>query len=225
VQGIAKNETVEVVSRIDRGITVRAAGGSQRIITRKQARCFDVLEKKPIEVAAGDRLLLTVNRRETGLRVTNGEIVTVNSIEAGGRVRLDDGRALPASYRHFTHGYAVTAHRSQGKSVDAVIISTDGMRKELFYVAASRGRQSVTIITSDKERLKDTVARSMARRSASELVAGASPVVHRCSSRGIAMARELVRCAADLVGSIPKRLVGKVLEPRKECHRGRGISR
>jgi hypothetical protein len=44
------------------------------------------------------------------------------------------------------------------------------MQKELFYVAASRGRQSVTVITSDKERLRTTVARSMARMSASDLV-------------------------------------------------------
>jgi hypothetical protein len=60
---------------------------------------------------------------------------------------------LPANYRSFAHGYAVTAHRSQGKTVDSVILSGDGMQKELFYVAASRGRHSVTVITSDKERL------------------------------------------------------------------------
>jgi hypothetical protein len=36
-----------------------------------------------------------------------------------------------------------------------LIISADGMQKELFYVAASRGRESVTVITSDKERLKE----------------------------------------------------------------------
>jgi ATP-dependent exoDNAse (exonuclease V) alpha subunit len=36
--------------------------------------------------------------------------------------------------------------------VDAVFISADGMQKELFYVAASRGRQSIQVVTSDKER-------------------------------------------------------------------------
>ena len=74
-------------------------------------------------------------------------------MDAAGRIHLEDGRTLPANYRSFAHGYAVTAHRSQGKTVDSVIISGDGMQKELFYVAASRGRQSVTVITSDKERL------------------------------------------------------------------------
>jgi ATP-dependent exoDNAse (exonuclease V) alpha subunit len=39
---------------------------------------------------------------------------------------------LPANYRTFDHGYAVTAHRSQGQTVDAVIVSGDRMSKELF---------------------------------------------------------------------------------------------
>src|SRR5437016_11697416 len=76
---------------------------------------------------------------------------------------------LPSNFKQFAHGYAVTAHRSQGKSVDSVIISADGMRKEIFYVAASRGREHVLVITSDKERLREFVAQSTARKSASEL--------------------------------------------------------
>src|SRR5438876_6769788 len=76
---------------------------------------------------------------------------------------------LPSNFKQFAHGYAVTAHRSQGKSVDAVIISADGMQKELFYVAASRGKEHVVVITSDKERLRESVAQSTARKSASEL--------------------------------------------------------
>ena len=109
------------------------------------------------------------NRREPGFRATNGELVTVSRIDEQGRIHLQDGRALPENYKQFTHGYAVTAHRSQGKSVDAVVISADGMRKELFYVAASRGRDSITVVTSDKDLLRESVAHSVARQSASEL--------------------------------------------------------
>ena len=113
--------------------------------------------------------MITANRRENGFRCTNGEIVTVSNIDHERRITLTDGRILPLGFRQFTHGYAVTAHRSQGKSVDEVIISGDGMRKELFYVAASRGRESVQIITSDKELLRESVGLSNARQSASEL--------------------------------------------------------
>ncbi len=96
-------------------------------------------------------------------------MVTVSRIDEQGRIHLQDGRTLPENYKRFTHGYAVTAHRSQGKSVDAVVISADGMRKELFYVAASRGRESLTVVTSDTGLLRESIARSDVRQSASEL--------------------------------------------------------
>jgi len=78
-------------------------------------------------VAAGERLMLTSNRRDTGFRATNGELVTVRGIERG-RIQPEDGRALPANYHQFDHGHAITAHRNQGKTVDAVILSADAMK-------------------------------------------------------------------------------------------------
>jgi ATP-dependent exoDNAse (exonuclease V) alpha subunit len=89
-----------------------------------------------------------------GFRATNGELVKVRDVD-GGRIHLEDGRTLPANYHEFDHGYAVTAHRSQGKTVDAVILSADAMKQELFYVGASRGRQEIVVVTSDREQLRD----------------------------------------------------------------------
>ena len=226
VKSIAKNDTVEVVRVAPGGLVVRGADGTERTISKKQAGSFDVLEARPIEVSPGDRLLLTANRRETEWRITNGELVTVSAVDAAGRIQLDDGRSLPTNYRSFAHGYAVTAHRSQGKTVDSVIISGDGMQRELFYVAASRGRQSVTVITSDKERLRETVARSMARTSASELLRGRRTVLRRGAHRGLAMAREMVRRTAQLLTSVSKQIVQQVvIKPRRERARERGLSR
>jgi ATP-dependent exoDNAse (exonuclease V) alpha subunit len=37
----------------------------------------------------------------------------------------------------------LTAHRSQGKTVDAVILSGDTMKQEQFYVAAMELRSSL----------------------------------------------------------------------------------
>lgn len=209
VKGIAKNDTAEVV---------RKADGAEHTITSKHAASFDVLEARTIEVSAGDRLLLTGNRRDRGLRVTNGELVTVSAIGNAGQVHLDDGRTLPANYRSFTHGYAVTAHRSQGKTVDSVIISADGMQRELFYVAASRGRQAVTVITSDQVRLRDTVAQSAARTSASELLRGKGTILRRGTCRGLTIAREMVRRAAEFVQQV-------VNTHRKERSYEPGLSR
>jgi hypothetical protein len=192
VKGIGKNEVLEVVRREQDRVVARTAAGEERKITRKQAQSFDVFERRPIEIAAGDRLLLTANRRVGNFGATNGELVTVSLVDGGGCVYLEDGRILPPDFRHFTYGYAVTAHRSQGKSVDAVVISADGMRKELFYVAASRGREGITVITSDKEALRESVGCSSARKSATELARKATGLLQRGIHRGMAAARDLV---------------------------------
>jgi hypothetical protein len=219
VKGISKHESTEVVRVDNDGVMVRTAAGIERTLTGKQAKSFDVMEAKSIDVAPGDRLLLTANRCEQGLRTTNGELVTVTAVDSAGRVHLEDGRTLPANYRSFAHGYAVTAHRSQGKSVDSVIISADGMRKELFYVAASRGRESITVITSDKERLIQTVAQTAARKSASELVCG-SP------HRGKSMARKLILTATRFITAVQERLAQRVaFERRKEHQREHAFGR
>ena len=166
--GIEKHEALTVRGTADSGIRATNERGEEKRINLGQARSFSVNERRKIEVAAGDKLLLTGNSREPGFRATNGEIVTVRNITEG-ILHLDDGRIIPSDYHAFTHGYAVTAHRSQGKTVDQVIISADSMKRELFYVAASRGREGISIITSDAERLGQSLGVSMARPTAIEL--------------------------------------------------------
>jgi conjugative relaxase domain, TrwC/TraI family len=167
-RGMEKHEAL-TVSRVDPGTVVaRNAHGEERTFTPTQTRLLSVHEQRSIEVAPGDRLLLTGNRRDTDFRATNGELVKVRSIE-NGRVQLEDGRTLPANYRQFDHGYAITAHRSQGKTVDGVIVSADAMKQELFYVGASRGRSEIAIVTSDREQLRGSLGISSTRPSAMEL--------------------------------------------------------
>ena len=43
------------------------------------------------------------------------------------------------------------------------------MKKELFYVAASRGRSEIAVVTSDREQLRESVGVSTMRQSAIEL--------------------------------------------------------
>jgi conjugative relaxase-like TrwC/TraI family protein len=193
-KGVSRNEALEVVRVEKRKLVARNAAGAERELTGKQAGCFEVYERREIELASRDRIVLTANRREPGFRATNGETVTVLKVDREGRIHLEDGRVLPASYRHFDYGYAVTAHRSQGKTVDAVVISADAMKRELFYVAASRGRESVTVVTSAKELLRECVARSGERQSAMELARksaaqekSAAPSIQR----GPALARQI----------------------------------
>ena len=166
--GIGRSDAL-VVERSDKShIIARDLNGVERIVSPTQARSFSVHERSQIEISPGDRLLLTGNRREADFRATNGELAKVRSVD-GGRIQLEDGRTLPANYREFDHGYAITAHRSQGKTVDAVVLSGDMMKQEQFYVAASRGRDGITIITSNVDQLRESLGISSARPSATEL--------------------------------------------------------
>lgn len=55
------------------------------------------------------------NRREADFSDTNGELVNVRNVD-GGRIQLEDGRALPSNYHEFDHGYP--GHDAALKSVD-----------------------------------------------------------------------------------------------------------
>jgi hypothetical protein len=101
--------------------------------------------------------------------------VTVASVESSS-IQLEDGRRLPAGYRQFTHGYAVTAHRSQGKTVDFEIIAAERMAQDLFYVSATRAREGLTVITSDSLQLQESIGISGDRQSATELARRAAMV-------------------------------------------------
>jgi len=104
------------------------------------------------------------------------------------------------------------------------------MQKELFYVAASRGRESVEVITSDKQRLRETVAQSTMRKSASELARRARAGLQRGQRPGLAAALVLMRRAAQFATAVPRRVLGEpprsLLQlPRKERMREHGLSR
>jgi len=172
--GIDRHDSLEICRVADDALIARNERGQDVSLTTKQAWAYSVHERQPMEVAAGDRLLLTSNRRSSAFQATNGELVTVRNVE-GKSIHLEDGRTIPDNYREFAHGYAVTAHRSQGKTVDRVIVSADAMKQELFYVAASRGREEIAIVTSEREQLRESLGISTARPSATELARELKP--------------------------------------------------
>ena len=171
--GFDKNESVAVVAIANDSLKVQRADGSEDVFPLGAGRaCFDVGEKRRLKVAAGDKLLLQANWRK---KFINGELVEVKAIQ-GDSVLLTDGRMIPETYRTFTHGYAVTSHVAQGKTVDEVLVvassrSLPAIHQEQFYVSISRGRDTCRVFTDDAELLRSHVTRSSARLAAVEVVA------------------------------------------------------
>jgi hypothetical protein len=75
VKGVARHESLEVIRVENSKVVGRNARGEERGFTAKQAKCFEVYERRPIEVAPNDKLLLMGNWREPDFRATNGELV------------------------------------------------------------------------------------------------------------------------------------------------------
>jgi hypothetical protein len=171
--GFDKDETVAVVAVENNSLKLRCPDGSEVLFQLGQgaalSACFDVGEKRDLKVAAGDKLLLQSNWQK---KFVNGELVEVKAVQ-GDSVVLADGRVIPENYRTFTHGYAVTSHAAQGKTVDEVLVvassrSLRAINQEQFYVSISRGRERCQIFTDDSDLLRSHVTRSSARLAAIE---------------------------------------------------------
>lgn len=105
--------------------------------------------------------------------LVNGERVTVKAIKSE-KISLTDGRELPRDYRTFAHGYAVTSHAAQGKTVDEVMVvassqSFPAVSQEQFYVSISRARERARLYTDDAELLGRRVEDTHTRKAAIEL--------------------------------------------------------
>ena len=163
-------ETVEVVESHGRQLVVRGTNQREHLFSPSRSpSSFEVGERREIGVAAGDVLLLRANA--PGL--VNGERVEVKSVQRE-RITLTDGRVLPSDYRTFSHGYAVTSHAAQGKTVDEVMVvassrSFAAVSQEQFYVSISRARERARIYTDDAELLGRRVEDTHTRKAAIEL--------------------------------------------------------
>jgi conjugative relaxase-like TrwC/TraI family protein len=175
--GFEKGETVVVTAVENDSLKVQRTDGSEAVFQLGQgfALC-DVGEKRKLKVAVGDRLLLQANagRKRVAVRqhFVNGELVEVKAIQ-GESIILADGRVIPDNYRTFTHGYAVTSHAAQGKTVDEVLVvasarSLPAVSREQFYVSISRGRERCRVFTDDSDLLRSHVTDSGERLAAIE---------------------------------------------------------
>jgi ATP-dependent exoDNAse (exonuclease V) alpha subunit len=188
--GFDKNEMVSVVAVENESLKVQRTGGTQSLLPLGAGTACEVGEMRKLKIAASDKLLLQANAVAGRKRFVNGELVEVKRV-AGETIILTDGRTIPADYRTFTHGYAVTSHAAQGKTVDEVFLvassrSLAAVHQQQFYVSISRGRERCQIFTDDTERLRSHVTHSSERLAAVEVVPHVSreKFVRRVMERG-----------------------------------------
>jgi Ti-type conjugative transfer relaxase TraA len=97
--------------------------------------------------AVGDRVVASRNDRRLGVvNGDRGEVVAIDLDRRTAHLRLSGGATvnLDATYLddgHLDHGYALTAHKAQGATVDhAFVLGSDQLSREWGYTALSRHR-------------------------------------------------------------------------------------
>ena len=144
----------------------RSAGESALMMTKRNADVDDLNRRARRLVAAagelqgpalmvagrpfqvGDQVICTRNDHPNGIRNgTVGMITDINHQQSTVTISTDDGdRRLGVEYLdagHLRHGYAVTVHKAQGRTVDhGLLLASDDLHREMGYVGLSRGRDS-----------------------------------------------------------------------------------
>ena len=178
-KGFTKGDRVTIPSSsslpLAEGLGVRGLAPLSNVL--EHAKRFQAFHAGEISLASGDLIRITKNGQtlDKQHRLDNGSIHRVERFDDRGNIVLDNGWKVDKNFGHLSHGYVVTSHASQGKTVDRVFIgesaeSLGAASREQFYVSASRGREQVTVYTDDKKHLLEAVQRHDDRLTATELV-------------------------------------------------------
>jgi conjugative relaxase-like TrwC/TraI family protein len=175
---IKRGEKFIVKESVEGKVTlVSVKTGQELPLDTTQSAKFQVFKPAEIKLAVGDKIRFTQNGYdlERKHRLNNGDIRTIKDFTPDGHILLDNGRIIAKDHSHLTYGYCTTAHASQGKTVDNVIIAQSSLSwgassAEQFYVSVSRGKKDLTIYTDSKIELKNAISKTDRTLSATELM-------------------------------------------------------
>lgn len=144
---------------------------------------FEVYRPAELTLAVGDRLRVTANgcTKDGKHRLANGSLFTVQGFTPQGDPVIDRGWVIAKDFGHIAHGYAVTSHAAQGKTVNKVFIglgsqSFGATNQRSFYVPVTRGREQAVVFTDNKKDLLQAIQRPDEPLSATEFVQSRRPV-------------------------------------------------
>ena len=148
--------SVLVAESTDLVRTLNTRARADRILSGATASTLEAVLSDGSHASPGDYIITRQNNRclrtSSGLWVRNGDLWNVKAVRRDGSLVVRPAASrhrttitLPRKYvaAHVELGYATTAHRAQGLTVDTahVLVSSRATRENL-YVAMTRGRES-----------------------------------------------------------------------------------
>lgn len=179
--GIVRGARFEVTGHRKEGqVMIRPVGKTQEAspLPFEHSDKYSVYERRDLPIAAGERIRISKSGYTRGNhRLENGDVMTVKGFTEDGNIKAYTGRktiTIDQYFGHVSHGYTMTSHQAQGKTVNKVIImqgsvSGQASSMEQFYVSASRGRFAISVHTDDKDLLLHKVKQSSQRMEAMQV--------------------------------------------------------
>lgn len=149
---------------VDRNrITIEKPDGSRAELDPAKYSRLSAYTEHNLEVRQGDKLIARENERFSNgdrLSVIKVDRDAVHVVDPHGEKHILDTRQA----RALDHAYAETAHQSQGKTVERVLIHAESSRVNLTnqqsaYVSASRATDTARIYTDNKQKLAEQLNR------------------------------------------------------------------
>ncbi len=151
----------------DRKLGYVVSAPSAEFVREADLEAIQPVREVKVRLSPGDKILLQANGAcEDGRKLTNGTTAQIESINAG-RITLKDGRVLPPNYIRFSLGYITTAFSAQGVTANtalAILPVGAGITRKSVFVALSRGRDAVKLVTDDLISLRSQLDAAIAQR-------------------------------------------------------------
>jgi conjugative relaxase-like TrwC/TraI family protein len=145
----------EVQEILPDGVRVIRDNGKLTKITSRQRRAYEVGRPVILPLSAGDRIL--IRGSEDTQEFSNGEFKQVASVDPiKNEVQLTDGKVLPADFRAWTYGHALTSYRAQGSTAEESLlvlgeVAQQSLSRRQFYVGNTRYRGAHRIYVSNRD--------------------------------------------------------------------------
>ncbi|MFY9227415.1 MAG: MobF family relaxase [Blastocatellia bacterium] len=138
----------------------------------------DVYKSENREFATGDKIVFKEKNKD--LEINSGSTGKVEQVNENGQLllKMENGESKLVNkdnLKHTDHAYCMTSHKGQGTTVDNVIIHIDSNHREsmvnktMAYVAISRARSGVSIVTNDEVEAQRAIEREYKKNTALEI--------------------------------------------------------
>ena len=176
--GMKRREQYSVIARDLESNRLTLQGADGQSFTFDPATCADktTYTVQRLVIAQGDQMRWTRNEAIKGVR--NGQLVTVESIDATGTATLitnkgdEYGEVIAvdlSGQQYLDYALVSTTYSSQGKTADQMLADIDStLSKEGLYVAVSRAKTNLSLYTADKPQLYKRAQRSSAKANPSD---------------------------------------------------------